>query len=82
MTQLRGGMSASARTPFTFVTTHRPPVFPTLAIGRLVIRRVLVENVKFKSPEIAELTVTRLRATEVIVSDSLTLPRSNGDRTI
>jgi hypothetical protein len=44
------------------------------AIGRLVIRRLSVENAKFRSLEIQDLTVTRLRAAEVIVGDSLKLP--------
>src|SRR5215471_16698858 len=53
-----------------------------LAIGRLAIRRLLVERVKFKSVEIDELSVTRLRAAEVIVSDSLELPGSQVHRII
>ena len=47
-----------------------------LAIPRLAIRRVVVDSAKFKSLEIEELTVTRLRAAEVTVSDSLKLPES------
>lgn len=53
-----------------------------LAIGRLAIRRLAVENAKFKSLEIADLTVTRLHAAEVTVSQSLKLPGSNVDQTI
>ncbi|MGD0128374.1 MAG: hypothetical protein ABSF46_23695 [Terriglobia bacterium] len=45
-----------------------------LAIGRLAIRRIIVEEAKFKSLEIQDLTVTRLRANEVIVSKALRLP--------
>ncbi len=45
-----------------------------LAIGRLAIRRIAVESAKFKSLEILDLTVRRLRAAEVTVSDSLKLP--------
>ena len=51
-----------------------------LAIGRLKIRRVIIDGAEFKSLEIHDLTVTRLRAAEVIVSDSLKLPGSNVDR--
>ena len=53
-----------------------------LAIGRLAIRRLSVESAKFKSLEIQDLAVTRLRAAEVIVCDSLKLPGSNGDHKI
>jgi hypothetical protein len=49
-----------------------------LAIGRLAVRRIIVESAKLKSVEIEDLTVTRLRAVEVTVSDSLELP---GDET-
>ena len=42
--------------------------------------RVLVESAEFKSLEIQDLTVTRLRAAEVTVSDSLKVPESNVDR--
>ena len=51
-----------------------------LAIGRLAIRRIAVESGKFKSLEIQDLTVTRLHAAEVIVSDSLKLPGDVGDK--
>lgn len=47
----------------------------TLAIGRLAIGRMRVGRAKFKSLEIGELTVKRLRVSEVVVSDSLKLPR-------
>ena len=46
-------------------------------IWRLAIRRVLVDTAEFKSFNIQDLTVTRLRAAGVNVSDSLKLPRSN-----
>ncbi len=45
-----------------------------LAIGRLAIRRIVAGKVEFKSVKIQELTVARLRAGEVTVSDSLKLP--------
>src|ERR1700690_4956 len=50
-----------------------------LAIGRLAIRRLSVERAQLKSLEIEDLTVRRLRAAEVVVSDSLTLPANNAD---
>ena len=53
-----------------------------LAIGRLAIRRVLVDTAEFKSLKVHDLTVTRLHAAEVTVSDSLTLPGSNVNRAI
>jgi hypothetical protein len=46
-----------------------------LAIGRLAIRRILIEGAEIKSLEMQELTVKRLHAAEVTVSDSLKLPR-------
>jgi len=46
------------------------------AIGRLAIRRVFIERAKLKSLEINDLTVTRIHAAEVIVSDTLTLPEN------
>ena len=49
-----------------------------LAVGRLAIGRLVIENAKFKSLEIQDLSVKRLRATEVIVSDSLALPPGTG----
>jgi hypothetical protein len=52
------------------------------AIGRLAIRRLAVESGKFKSLVIDDLTVARLHAGEVTVSDSLKLPMSNVDRNI
>ena len=45
-----------------------------MAIGRLVIRRLSVENAALKSLAIEDLSVTPLRAAEVTVSQSLTLP--------
>jgi hypothetical protein len=48
-----------------------------LTIRRLAIRRVLIGSAEFKSLEIQDLTVTRLRAAEITVSDSLQLPGSN-----
>jgi hypothetical protein len=50
-----------------------------LAIGRLAIR-VVIDCAKLKSLEIQDLTVTRLRAAEVTVSDSLNLPGGDVDR--
>jgi hypothetical protein len=47
-----------------------------LAVGRLAVRRIVVGSAKFKSLEIQDLTVTRLHAAEVIVSESLKLPKS------
>ena len=52
------------------------------AIGRLAIRRVAIGKATIKSLQIAELDVKRLRAGEVIVSSSLTLPGPAGDRRI
>jgi hypothetical protein len=48
----------------------------------LAIRRVVVESAKLKSLEIQDLTVTRLHAAEVTVSDSLKLPGGDVDRKI
>jgi len=45
-----------------------------LAIGRLAIRHIVVDNAKFKSLEIQDLTVTRFRANDVIVSEALHVP--------
>ena len=45
-----------------------------LAIGRLAIGRFAVQNGKFRSLEIDDLTVKRLHATEVSVSESLNFP--------
>ena len=53
-----------------------------LAIGRLAIRHVVVDSAKLKSLEIQDLTVTRLHAAEVTVSDSLKLPGDEVDRKI
>jgi hypothetical protein len=47
-----------------------------LAIGRLAIRRLSVESAKFNSLEIKDLTVMRIHAAEVTVSDSLKLPEN------
>jgi hypothetical protein len=52
------------------------------AIGRLVIRRVVVESAKLRYFEIEDLTVTRLHAAEITVSDSLKLPGSDVSRDI
>jgi hypothetical protein len=51
-----------------------------LAIRWLAIQRVVIDAAEFKSPAIQDLPVTRLRAAEVIVSDSLNLPGSNAER--
>jgi hypothetical protein len=48
----------------------------------LAIRRVVVGSVEFKSLKIQDLTVKRLRASEVIVSDSLELPESDVERKV
>jgi hypothetical protein len=48
-----------------------------LSIRRLAIRRVFIECGEFKTLAIQDLTVTRLRAAEVTVSDSLKLPETN-----
>jgi len=53
-----------------------------LSIRRLAIRRILIESAEFKSLEIQDLIVTRLRAAEVTVTDSLTLPGSCVDHEI
>jgi hypothetical protein len=49
-----------------------------LVIGRLAIRRIVIESAKFKSLEIQDLTVKRLHAAEVTVTVSL--PRTHIDR--
>ena len=51
-----------------------------LAIGRLTVRRILVGSAELKSLEIGELTVKRLRAGQVIVDDSLSLPEGADNR--
>jgi hypothetical protein len=53
-----------------------------LAIRRLAIGRVVIDSAEFKSPKIQDLTVTRLRAAEVNVSDSLNLPGGDVDHKI
>ena len=45
-----------------------------LTIRLLAVRRVVIDHAKFKSLEIEDLTVNRLHAGEVSVSDSLNLP--------
>jgi len=47
-----------------------------LAIRRLAIGRVVVGSAKFKSLEIQDLTVMRIHAAEVTVSDFLKLPEN------
>jgi hypothetical protein len=47
-----------------------------LAIGRLAIRRILVGGARFRSLQIGELTVVRLRVSDLIVDDRLSLPPS------
>ena len=47
-----------------------------LAIRRLAIGRLVVGGVKFKSLEIQDLTVMRIHAAEVTVSDFLKLPEN------
>ena len=51
-----------------------------LVIGRLAIRRVVVGCAEFKSVRIHDLTVDRLSANEVALSDSPKLPATNVDR--
>ncbi|HEY7290372.1 MAG TPA: hypothetical protein VH583_11105 [Vicinamibacterales bacterium] len=46
-----------------------------LAVRRMAIRNLVVDGARFRSLEIGELTVKRLRAEEVIVAESLTLPQ-------
>lgn len=48
-----------------------------LAIRRLTIREIVIEKARFKSLEIQDLSVKRLRAAEVAVSDSIQLPEGN-----
>jgi len=50
------------------------------AIGRLAVHRVVVENAKFKSIEINDLIVKRIRAAEVTVSESLEVHGSPYER--
>jgi hypothetical protein len=45
-----------------------------LAIGRLAIRKMLIGGAKFKFLHVGELTVSRFRVSDVVVSESLTLP--------
>lgn len=45
-----------------------------LAIGRLAIRKLAVEHGRFKSLEIDGLTVRRLHAADVTISESLQFP--------
>jgi hypothetical protein len=47
-----------------------------LAVGRLAIGCLTIDSAKLKSLEIGDLTVKRLRAAEIAVSDSLELPES------
>ncbi len=48
-----------------------------LAVGRFAIRRLLIESAEFKKLHVEDLVVTRIRASEVIVSDSLELPKGS-----
>src|ERR1700724_575176 len=50
-----------------------------LAVRKLAIRGLLGRSAKFKSLEIQNLTVTRLRAGEVIVTDTLKAPGSTAN---
>jgi hypothetical protein len=45
-----------------------------LTVGRFAIRRLVVGRAELKNLVVEDLTVTRIRAAEVIVSDSLELP--------
>jgi hypothetical protein len=46
-----------------------------LAIGRLAIGQLVVKRGGFKSLHVEELTVTRLRASEITVTNALELPQ-------
>jgi hypothetical protein len=52
-----------------------------LVVGRLLIRHLRVDRGSFKSLDIQELTVRRLRAAEMTVTQTLQLPdgRPEGD---
>ena len=45
-----------------------------LAVGRLAIRRMTIESARFRSLEIEDVTVARLHAREVVITNSLALP--------
>ena len=47
-----------------------------LAVGRMALGRVAVGKTKFKSLELDDLTMKRLRASEISITDSLDLPSS------
>jgi hypothetical protein len=51
-----------------------------LAIGRLAIRRLAIQRAAFQALDIQDLTVRSLRATDLVVSGSFSLP-PGGDRT-
>jgi hypothetical protein len=62
-----------------FATTIGAVAVGAFAIGALAIRKLavsnlVIENAKFKSLEIQDLTVTRLHAAEIAVSDSIQFP--------
>jgi hypothetical protein len=50
-----------------------------LAIRRLAIRRLVIDGAKLKSLEIENLTVRELRAADVTISASLTVPERDAD---
>jgi hypothetical protein len=49
-------------------------------LGDWAVRRILVGDAKFKSLKIQELTVTRLHAAEIFVSESVQLPAGDAGR--
>ena len=51
-----------------------------LAIGRLAIRRIVIDSAQLKHFKIEDLTVTRLRAAEVTITDSLEAPATESQR--
>jgi len=51
-----------------------------LAIGRLASRHIAIAKANFKSLEVQDLIVARLRVTEVTVRDSIKLPDSTNRR--
>ncbi len=51
-----------------------------LAIGRLAIRRIVIDSAELKNLRIEDLTVIRLRAAEVVITDSLEVPGNDVQR--
>jgi hypothetical protein len=69
-----GGTLSSRRTGTGGSASVAGVAVGAMAIGRLAIRKTLAGKAKFKSLEIAELTVTRPRVSDIRVSDALRLP--------